>query len=306
MDLSARTMRKLAKPMLFAAALIWGSTFVLIKNTLDAIPPFYLVAIRFTVGGTVLALTCGKRWKKLTADYIWRGAAVGAFLFLSYVLQTVGLSFTTPSKSAFFTAVYCVMVPFLTWAVMKVRPDRYNVAAAVLCVAGIGLVSLDEQLALGGGDLLTLLSAGFCAGNLVAVTCLSRDKDVTLITVFQFLFTGLYAWVGGALTESLSVAALAQPKVLLPLLYLSVLATAVALLFQNVGMVWSDPSSAAIILSLESVLGVIFAIVFYGDPVTVRLVAGFGLVFVAIVCSETKFSFLRRRAKDSMLDPDGT
>ena len=70
------------------------------------------------------------------------------------------------------------------------------------------------------------------------------------------------------------------------------MATTVALLFQNVGQVNSDPSSAAVILSLESVFGVLCSVVFYGDAVTGRLLAGFGLIFLAVLCSETKFSFL--------------
>ena len=66
-----------------------------------------------------------------------------------------------------------------------------------------------------------------------------------------------------------------------------------ALLCQNVGQVWSEPASASVILSLESVFGVLFSVLFYGDPVTPRLLLGFSLIFVAVLCSETKFSFLR-------------
>ena len=72
------------------------------------------------------------------------------------------------------------------------------------------------------------------------------------------------------------------------------MATTVALLFQNVGMVWSDPASGSVILSLDSVFGVLFSVICYGDPVTLRLILGFALIFVAVVCSETKFSFLRK------------
>ncbi len=94
----------------------------------------------------------------------------------------------------------------------------------------------------------------------------------------------------------LFAAALTDPAVLLPMAYLCVMATTVALLFQNVGQVWSDPASASVILSLESVFGVASSVVFYGDPVTLRLLAGFVLIFVAVVCSETKFSFLHRKS----------
>lgn len=292
--MSPKAMKLLAKPMLFAAALIWGTSFFIMKNALDAMPVFYLLALRFTAGAALLALVCGRRWRAFTPDYLWRGAVMGAFLFLAYSIQTFGLALTTPSKNAFLTAVYCVIVPFLTWAVLRVRPDRYNIAAALLCVTGVGLVSLSGTLTVNAGDALTLLCAVFYASHIVAVAKVSPGKDVSLLTVFQFAFAGLFAWLGGALTEEFPARALRDPAVLLPMVYLCVMATTVALLFQNVGMVWSDPASGAVILSLESVFGVLFSVLFYGDPVTPRLLAGFGLIFVAVVCSETKFSFLRK------------
>ena len=291
-------MRKLAKPMLFAAALIWGSSFFMMKNALDAVPTFFLLAIRFTAGAVLLALICLPRWKQfMKRDYLWRGAVMGAFLFLAYSVQTFGLAGTTPSKNAFLTAVYCVLVPFFYWAVMKKRPDRYNILAAVLCVTGVGFVSLTENFTVTWGDWLTLVCAIFYAAHIVAVAKVSPGKDIYLLTVFQFAFAGLYAWIGGFLTETFPVQALSDPGVIMPLVYLCVMATTVALLFQNVGQVWSDPSSAAVILSLESVFGVLFSVLFYHDPVTLRLIIGFALIFVAVLCSETKFSFLRRKDK---------
>ncbi len=297
--MSPHTMKLLAKPMLFAAALIWGTSFFIMKNALDAIPVFFLLALRFSAGAILLALVAGSRWKKFTPDYLWRGAVIGGLLFLAYSVQTFGLALTTPSKNAFLTAVYCVLVPFFAWAAMKTRPDRYNIAAALLCVTGVGLVSLNEAFTVNAGDGLTLLCAVFYASHIVAVTKISPGKDITLLTVFQFAFAGLFAWVGGALTETFPAQALRDPAVLLPMAYLCIMATTVALLFQNVGMVWSDPASAAVILSLESVFGVLFSVLFYGDPVTPRLLAGFGLIFVAVVCSETKFSFLRKKGSVS-------
>ena len=293
--MSNKTMRMLAKPMLFAAALIWGTSFFIMKNALDVMPVFFLLAIRFTAGAVLLALICWKRWSRFTSDYLWRGAVIGGLLFLAYSVQTFGLALTTPSKNAFLTAVYCVIVPFLTWAVVKIRPDRYNIAAALLCVTGVGLVSLNGDLAVNAGDGLTLVCAIFYASHIVAVAKVSPGKDITLLTVLQFAFAALYAWVCGACTETFPAAALTDPAILLPMVYLCVMATTVALLFQNVGQVWSDPASASVILSLESVFGVASSVLFYGDEVTGRLLAGFALIFVAVVCSETKFSFFRNK-----------
>lgn len=300
--MSPDLMKKLAKPMLLAAALIWGTSFVVMKNALDALPAFYLVAFRFTLGSLILAVVVGKGWRSFAPDYLWRGAVSGFILFLVYAAQTYGLIYTTPSKNAFLTAVYCVIVPFLAWAALKRRPDRYNVLAAALCIAGVGLVSLNERLTINIGDLLTLLGALLCAVNLIGVVVLSKGKDVILFTVFQFFFTGLYCWAVGALVEDFPLQAFQDPAVVWAVLYLSVMCTAVAMLFQNIGMVWTEPAAAAILLSLESVTGVIFSVLFYGDPVNARLLIGFALIFVAVICSETKFSFLRRRAKDTMID----
>ena len=292
--MSEQTMRKLAKPMLFMAAFIWGSSFFIMKDALDQMPVQYLLAIRFTIGAALLGLVCGKKWRRCTRDYVWRGAVMGAFLYLAYSVQTYGLALTTPSKNAFLTAVYCVLVPFLYWALMGVRPDRYNLMAAALCVTGVGLVSLSGDLTVNAGDALTLLCAVFYASHIVAVAKVSPEKDIYLLTVFQFAFAGIFAWMGGLLTETFPAQALTRPEVLLPLAYLGVMATTVALLFQNVGQVWSDPASASVILSLESVFGVLCSVLFAGDQVSGRMLLGFALIFVAVVCSETKLRFLRR------------
>ena len=288
-------MRRLAKPMLFSAAFIWGSSFFIMKDALDSMPVQYLLAIRFVTGAVLLGLFCRKKWRTLTPDYLWRGAVIGGFLWLAYSVQTYGLSMTTPSKNAFLTAVYCVIVPFLYWLFAKVKPDRYNVLAAVLCVAGVGFVSLTGDLTVNPGDGLTLLCAVFYAAHIVAVAKVSPGKDIYLLTVFQFAFAGLYALILGGITEVFPAQSLSRPEILLPLAYLSVMATTVALLFQNVGQVWSDPASASVILSLESVFGVLCSVLFAGDQVNGRMLLGFALIFVAVICSETKFAFLRRK-----------
>ena len=143
--------------------------------------------------------------------------------------------------------------------------------------------------------LLTLLCAVFYAAHIVAVEKLSPGKDIYLITIFQFAFAALYSWIFSLTTEVFPAQALRDPAVFLPLAYLCVMATTVALLFQNVGQIWSDPASASVILSLESVFGVMFSVVCYGDEVSLKMLCGFAIIFVAVICSETKFSFLRKK-----------
>ena len=94
---------------LLGAAMIWGSSFFVMKNAVDDIPVFLLLAIRFTIGCALLSLVCVKKWRYCSRRLLWHGTVVGVLLFLAYTAQTYGLKDTTPGKNAFLTAVYCAV-----------------------------------------------------------------------------------------------------------------------------------------------------------------------------------------------------
>ncbi|MDF2541169.1 MAG: protein of unknown function transrane [Herbinix sp.] len=283
-----------AKLALFGATLIWGSSFLMVKSSMDFMGPHFLLGIRFTIGCLLLSIVFRKRLKNLNKEYFKKGALLGVLLFLGYSLQTIGITDTTPGKNAFLTAVYCVIVPFFYWIVNKHRPDVYNFLAAIVCITGIGLVSLNGDFRVGTGDAFTLAGGVAYAAHLVAVAKFTKDKDPVLFTILQFGVTAMISWIVTLLFENAPTGW--DVPTLTGILYLSVLATAVALLLQNIGQKYTNPSSAAIILSLESVFGVMFSVVFYGEIITPRLFVGFVLIFVAILISETKLSFLRKNA----------
>lgn len=291
-------LKKLAKPMIVCATLIWGSTFFILKDTLDDVDLMFLLAFRFTVAAAVLALAFWNRWKAMDPRCVKQGAVLGVLLFAAYAVQNYGLMDTTPGKNAFFTAVYCVIVPFLYWAADRLRPSRWNVLAALLCVAGIGFVSWDGGLSLGRGDLLTLLSGFLYACHIVAVAKFSKGRDIFLLTVLQFAFTGLCCWAGTLFTHGIPLDGL-PARAWWVLLYLAFAATSAALLFQNVGQKYTDPSSAALLLSLEAPFGVAFSVLFGAERPTWLMYFGFSLIFLAVVCSETQFKFLGWGAKQS-------
>jgi len=126
------------------------------------------------------------------------------------------------------------------------------------------------------------------------VTEFSKVSDVFLLTFVQFVGAGMLSVAFGACLER-PPASISAGSVW-SLLYLCFLATAAALLMQNVGQKYTPPSSAALILSLESVFGVLFSILFAGEGLTVRVGCGFALIFFAIIISEVGLGFLRRRA----------
>ena len=287
-----------AKIALFGAALIWGSSFLIVKTSMDVIQPHMLLAIRFTIAGILLSVMFHKRLKLLNRAYLIHGCIIGAFLFAAYSLQTIGITDTTPGKNAFLTAIYCVIVPFLYWAVDKKKPDCYNITAAVLTLIGIGLISLNGSFSIRKGDLLTLAGGVLFAAHMVAIAKLGKGKDPILLTILQFYFAAVFSWVITFFFEDLSVKWSIES--LAGLFYLSVFATAVALLLQNIGQKSTNPAPSAIILSLESVFGVIFSVLFYGEQVTLRMFTGFLLIFTSVILSEIKPDIIKGNFKEKL------
>lgn len=288
---------RLSPFLIILTTIIWGSSFVVMKNSVDVLPTFWLLAIRFTSAAIVLALIFLPRWKHFTRRCLFGGTLMGLFLFIAYVFQTFGLERTTSGKNAFLTAVYCILVPFLYWAVSHVRPDRYNILAAALCLAGIGLVSLNGNLTVNMGDVLTLICGIFFAAHIVTVNKYAQEEDIFLLTVIQFLSSAVFAWLAVLIARPALPEGAFTPGLIGSLAYLSLLSTCGAFLFQNIGQKYTPPATAAILLSLEAPFGVIFSIIFANERPTLAMFLGFVLIFIAVICSETKFSFLRKGEK---------
>lgn len=113
----------LYKILIVLATLIWGSSFVVVKDTTDVVSPAWILVVRFALAAFILALVyVRKRELYFRKDYIAFGALFGFLLFMGYYLQTIGITDTTPGKNAFLTGTYCVMVPFFAWAISRRRP----------------------------------------------------------------------------------------------------------------------------------------------------------------------------------------
>lgn len=283
----------LAKTAIVLATLIWGSSFFIMKNTLNSIGSFYLLAIRFTIASVILAAVFFPKLKLIDRSYLFSGAVLGMLIALAYTLQTVGLVYTTPGKNAFLTAVYCLLVPFLYWAVSGDKPDGYNISAAIICIVGVGLVSVNPsaETVFNIGDLLTLAGGFMYACHIVAVNRTGAGKDIILLTIMQFVFAAVFFWIAAALTEDFPASM--GMGTIQALVYLGVMATAAALLLQNIGQKYTPPSTAALLLSLEAVFGVLFSVLFADEKLTVQLVCGFALIFAALIISEVKPGFGR-------------
>ena len=290
-----------AKLALLIVAILWGSSLTVVKQSSEVFEPNFILAVRFSLACIVLAAIFWSKLKESTKSDWINGLKIGVFLFMAYSSQTLGVTYTDPGRSAFLSASYCVIVPFLAWMVMKVRPDRYNVIAAILAVVGLYFVSMAGSPGGGSvfergqdailGDGLALLSGVLFASHIVAVKKYSKGKDPILMTVIQFAMAAGLSWIVTLIFEDNSGMAVTQSSIF-EMLYLAIMCTAVALLLQNIGQKHTDESSAAIILGLESVFGVIIPVMLGIEILTKYTIIGFALIFVAIIISETKLSFL--------------
>ena len=287
----------LGRLALLCTALIWGTSFVIMKSALDNIGAMWLLSIRFTGAALLLGLF---GWKRIRA--MSRRAAVGSVLMglclaAAYIVQTYGLVYTTPGKNAFLTNVYCVMVPFMAWAVYRRRPSAAHVLGALLCLAGIGFVSLGALEGFNIGDGLTLLCGVFYAGQIIVLEHYTGEADALSLSALQFAVAAAVCWIGALLFERAPTGL--TDGDLLALAYLSVFCTALCFFLEAWGMQVTPGATAAVLMTLEAVFGVLTSILFYHEVMTPRLVLGFVLIFAAVLLTELNPSFTRKRIKDT-------
>ena len=283
---------------LLLASIIWGGAYVAVMSSLDMIPPLYVMAIRFTIALIGLSFVFFKRLKKITKGDLIAGIVLGVLMFISYIFQTYGLKYTTASKNAFLTTSYVVMVPFLNWMISRKKPDSYGIFAAFLAIVGIGFLSLQGDMSINPGDLLTLMCGVFFALHLIYIDRFTVKSDPIILTVLQIGVSGILSWICAPLVDGALPSiqgGQAMSELVMSLLYLGIASTMVGFLLQNIGQKYTEPSTAALLLSMESVFGVLFSVLMLGEVLSVRMAYGCILIFVAIIISETKIEFLQGR-----------
>ncbi len=278
------------KLLIVFATAIWGLSFVIMKDVVECLPPAWLLGIRFFTAGLILLAVLWKRVRRhFSLKIVAYGALLAFFDFTAFLSQTVGLLYTTPGINAFLTATYCVIVPFAWWVIAKKRPLAFNVLAAFVAVGGIWLVSSNgggSGLSMGFGEAMTLLCALLFAIHITFVSRLSVGNDVLVLTVFQFLFEGLFGMAIGCGFETLPPVSAVSTMVILQMAFLIVFASVIAFGIQNVALAYIPPAQASLFLSLESVFGVLFSVLIYGEVLTPQLLLGFALIFAAILVNE--------------------
>ncbi len=297
--MNKKTVSLFASAGLVLTAAIWGFAFVVVKDSLDYIGAVYMIAIRYSMAALVMGLIFIKKWRMMDVRYIRHGLLTGIFLFTAYTTQTIGCDYTTAGKNAFLTTVYVILIPLISWALYKKRPGWYVFVAAILSLTGIGLLALGtgDTAGLNLGDALTLVCGLFYALHIIWTARYNEQGDDPLfLTLLQFVVCAVFGWVLAPIYDgAFPVAAVQSPRVIGSMLYLGLFSTMLCFSLQNIGLKYVQSSLASLFLSFESVFGVLFSTLFLHEHLTVRMLVGCVLIFVAVVLAETKFQFKSNR-----------
>ena len=277
--------KKYGKSALFLTAMLWGTTFAIGKLATEAFSTSFIIALRFSVASIALFVVAFPYLKMINRQYIRDGIWMGITLFLSYILQVAGLSQdTTPGKSAFLCTTYCVLVPFIHWFATKRKPKVLHVLCVFICLFGIGVLSLQGGFGMSIGDVLTVLSGVPCAVNIVISSIVCEKKNPLLLTTIELWVVAVLAWICVLFTNSFPTTF--PIETVGGIVYLGLIATALCLFLQSYGLKYAEASIGGMILSLESVFGVIFSVIIYREEITLRMLLGFAIIFVAILLSQ--------------------
>jgi drug/metabolite transporter (DMT)-like permease len=276
---------------LAVCSLLWGATFVVVKNALDHSSVFIFLGVRFTVAAALMLAFSSRKLRKFQREDLFAGLRLGCFMFLGYAFQTAGLQYTTPSKSGFVTGSSVVLVPLLLAIFWGRRATRGAYAGALVAVFGLYYLTIPaEGIAyLNRGDVLTFVAAGMYAVHIILVGEYTKQHSATALSLVQVGACAAMAW----LMAGAAAAIRWQParfewrwELYLGILICAVFATAVAFSVQLWAQRYTTPSHAAILFTLEPLFAVVTSFLLIGERLSRRSMLGAIFVFVGIFVAE--------------------
>lgn len=280
--MTSRRTTLLATLVLLAMTASWGSTFFLIKDLLDRVPTLDFLAVRFAIAGVVMALVAPRALLRLSAASRRRAVVLGGVYGVAQLLQTSGLAQTSASVSGFITGMYVVCTPLLAALLLRSRITGLTWAAVALATTGLGVLTLDG-LSVGYGEAITLVAAVLYALHIVALGAWANAREALGMSIVQLLVIAVICLVA---TAPDGVVLPATGGDWLSVVYMALVAGALALVGQTWAQSHLSPTRSAIVMSMEPVFAAFFAVLLGGELVTGRMVLGGLLVLGAMLVVE--------------------
>ena len=280
---------------LLLVGFIWGTGFIASKIGLDdGLSPYYMMFLRAVFASILLTVIFFGEIKNIRKREVIAGILLGTFLYLGFAFQTVGLSYTTASKNAFLTAINVFIVPYLYWMFYKKKPDKFAILSAILCLSGIGLLSLTGgDMGVNKGDILTAICAVFFGCHITFTGILSKKVDAVRLNLLQMYTMTALALLTCLFNKNL-VINLTMTQ-FLATLYLGIFSTGICFLLQTTCQQYTTPSRASILLCTESLFAPILSVLILHEVLTFKAIIGAGLILLSVLVSETKLGFGRNK-----------
>ena len=283
-----RRISLLATLVLIGLTASWGSTFFLIKDLLERVPTLDFLAIRFAIAGVAMVLVAPRAVARLSPDSRRQALVLGLLYGTAQILQTTGLAHTAASVSGFITGMYVVCTPLFAALLLRTRITRLTWAAVALATAGLGVLTL-EGFSVGYGEALTLVAAMLYALHIVGLGAWSEPREALGMSVLQLLVIAVVCLVA---TVPDGVVLPGTTQDWLSIVYMALVAGALAIVGQTWAQAHLSPTRTAIIMSMEPVFAAFFAVLLGGENVTGRMAVGGLMVLTAMLVVE----LLPRRA----------
>ncbi|HBK68978.1 MAG TPA: hypothetical protein DDZ91_10075 [Firmicutes bacterium] len=283
-----------ANLLLLITALIWGSTFIIVKESLKTLHPMQIIAYRFTLAFFFIFLLYHRAFFQNWRSSLLPGIGLGLILALGFTTQTIGLKLTSPSSSALITGLNALIVALLESLINKKKLSRSSLLGILTATIGLTFITWSGQPRLELGDLLTLVCAVFFALHIVATNKALINCDPRTLIVIQYAVVALVCW---CFVPTKLLSNNYEVKIWFSLLYLGLLATGLAFLFQTLAQRRASPIHTAIILATEPAFASILSIGFGYEPFTLKLITGGVLMIVGMILSSTGESFKKLPGK---------
>lgn len=289
---------RIADLSLLLVAMMWGCTFLIVQHAVRVLPPMAFNSIRFIGAGLLLALIITvfyrDQWRMISPKMLLHSCLLGLFLFIGYAFQTVGLLYTTTSNTGFITGLSVVIVPFLSYFLLKHSISRFTWLSALFAAAGLYLLTFaGSEMSWNLGDILVFVCAiGFALH--IGYTGLYASRYPSLpLAALQMAVVGVLSFIASFLTEDVgSVSSvysrLIQPEVVLALLVSIGPTSAFAFWIQTVCQKYTSPSRVAIIYATEPVFAALTGIWFAGEVLGWMGAIGCVFILAGMILAELK------------------
>jgi EamA-like transporter family. len=272
----------MATLLLVAITAIWGSTFFLIRDVVQEMPPADFLAVRFTIAAVAMMAVFWRPMLALNKREIQIGVGLGIVYAVAQILQTVGLAHTTASRSGFITGTYVVLTPIFTAVLLRDHIPRSTWFAVLMATAGLATLSLNG-FGFGFGESVTLIAAAIYALHIIGLGRYSSPASAAGLSTVQMVVIAV-----------VSLVAAAPGGVELPkgaggwasVLYMALMAGAVAIWAQTWAQSHLTATRAAIVMTLEPVFAAGFAVALGGESMTFRMLLGGAMVLAAMYTVE--------------------